>query len=129
MNIKGILSLAVIVIFCTSCATPALWKATNPQEYVRINMEDISEKELKKKGLKYYKDETSEAYYVEKSALTKFKDYSLRILGTPVTITLDAMISIVVIGTLMTAKGKIEHLRKEQCEQDLYCDPSGFQTY
>ena len=83
-----------------SCVTAKLWEVTDPNTYVAINMKDISERELIDKKVKYFKNDETGFYYVEKGALQKFQEYSLRILGTPITIAIDAATVILVVCLL-----------------------------
>ena len=78
--------------------TSQLWEDTDPRENVWINAKDITEAELKSRGVEYevYTSETCNGYLVEKSAKDKFKDYNLRLLGAPVTLVVDAAGTVVV---------------------------------
>ncbi len=118
--LKQSLSFCILITFLSSCATSALWKATDPDTYVQINMEDVSEEELKAQGLHYRADYFQEVYYVEKSAVDRLKDYSLRAFGTPVTVVWDAATSIFVIGILAFVDQE-EREFLERCEQDPAC--------
>jgi hypothetical protein len=90
-----------------SCVTAKLWEVTDPNTYVAINMKDISERELIDKKVKYFKNIENGFYYVEKGALQKFQDYSLRVLGTPITVAIDAATVIVVVGLMSV---RIHHI-------------------
>lgn len=86
-----------------SCATQELWNRTNPEEYVQISMKAITEDEIKLKKIKYYRDDKDEVFYIEKNALNKLGDYSLRLFFTPITVTIDTAgiaIGIVILGAL-----------------------------
>ncbi len=87
---------ALMIVTMVSCATPALWKRTNPGEYVSVSAEDVTEGELREQGLAYFVSDDGMHYYVEKSFTTKFRDYTLRVFGTPVTVALDAVLFVVV---------------------------------
>ena len=84
-------------MLCNSCATKALWEATDPDRYVQIKYTDITEQELKSKGGKYVKDDNKKVYYVNKSSFEKLKNYTYRAIGTPVTIVVDAT-SLLIVG-------------------------------
>lgn len=58
----------------------------------------MNEAELKAKGLSYHVDPKWNLIYVEKTNLQKTKDYAIRILGTPVTVVVDAAMTIAVVG-------------------------------
>ena len=74
----------------TSCATPALWDATDPHELVPVPNSKVTEAELKAKGLAYEIDTEQNLFYVEKTRLQKTRDYALRTVGTPVAFVVDA---------------------------------------
>jgi hypothetical protein len=97
---KKILTVIFSAMIIVSCVTAKLWEATDPNTYVAINMKDISERELIDKKVKYFKNYENGFYYVEKGALQKFQDYSLRVLGTPVTVVIDTATVILVVGLL-----------------------------
>lgn len=99
MNKFLIVFCLICLATCNSCATSALWKSTDPNGYAIIKFTDISEEELQNKGSKYYKDDNTLSYYVNKNSYQKFKDYTYRVLGTPFTIVVDAAaIAIFAIG-------------------------------
>jgi hypothetical protein len=105
MTIKQILVLAISAIWITSCVTTKLWEATDPRKFVEISMNDITEKELIDKQVKYYTDGQRGYYYIEKDGLQKFQDYTLRVLATPLTVALDTATVIVVIGLALHGHG------------------------
>jgi hypothetical protein len=105
MTVKQFLALSVSAILITSCVTTKLWEATDPRKFVEISMADITEKELMDRQVKYYTDAKKGCYYIEKSALQKFQDYTLRVLATPVTVVLDTAGAIIVIGLLVHGHG------------------------
>lgn len=115
MKIINIAFLLLFFFLIQSC-TPALWKKTNPDEYVQVSMKDFSENEIKAKNIKYYKNDKEKVYYIEKSNLRKFGDYSLRFLLTPITVPIDAV-------TLITVTIVLNHMpiSKDDCEKDLSC--------
>ena len=91
--------LAIITCFYfTSCATHALWNATDPHEYVAVPQNQVNVEELKAKGILYYADPKHGVVYVEKTAIQKNKDYLIRAFATPVTVVLDAAPALVVVG-------------------------------
>ena len=95
--------LLITVSLLTSCATSMLWDANDPHEYITISRDEITEEELKDKGLDYEVSEKWNLYYVEKSILQKTRDYIYRSFGTPVTVTVDVVTPIVVIGGISYA--------------------------
>ena len=101
MKILNAILLAVIFLTQVSCFTPALWDQTNPSEHVAISANRISEQDLKSKGIDYYKDEKLNVIYCPKSSIRKLGDYTIRVLATPVTVSVDAAgAAIVVVGTI-----------------------------
>ncbi len=88
-----------------SCVTQALWKRTDSSSYVVISSNDISEEELQKRGAKYIKNDEAAVFYVEKSDFEKFKDYTYRTLGTPVTVVIDAAIVVLVAYAILRSGG------------------------
>jgi hypothetical protein len=107
MALKRIILLIFSAMIIVSCVTAKLWEVTDPNTYVAINMKDISERELIDKKVKYFKNIENGFYYVEKGALQKFQDYSLRVLGTPITVAIDAATVIVVVGLMSV---RIHHI-------------------
>jgi len=96
MKIKFILILILLLVVNSSCVTQKLWKETNPNKYVKIYFTQITEEELIENGVNYIKDDKRKAFYVEKNSFEKLKDYTYRLLGTPVTLVLDTVTIIVV---------------------------------
>jgi hypothetical protein len=107
MKMRWIQSVLPIVTcgFLTSCATHALWVATDPREYVVVSQSDVNEQEMKAKGIAYYTDPAHGVLYVEKTAMQKNKDYMIRALGTPVTVVLDTAATVVVVGAAVWVLG------------------------
>ena len=97
--------LAVVLLATMSCSTRALWDSTDPNEQVWIPASQISEEELKERGVMYevYSNEDCNGYLVEPGNLSKFKDYSLRTLCTPITLTVDAVTTVTVGGVMFLA--------------------------
>jgi hypothetical protein len=56
---------------------------------------EITEEELKVKGVEYVKDEKTQSYYIEKDSFQKLQDYTIRVLGTPFTVVLDTGLVVV----------------------------------
>ena len=101
MKFKSHSLIILLLIFCNSCATEALWKNTNPDTYVKIAFSQITEEELIENEVKYIKDNTHQAFYVEKNSFDKLKDYTYRLLGTPFTLAIDA-VTVVVVAVAIT---------------------------
>lgn len=101
MMFGRILLAATISICVTSCVTKSLWNATDPEEYVAIPQTEVSEADLQETGVRYRKDDRLGLYYVEKSSLRRFGDYTIRFFVTPVTVFLDTAPAIVVVVGLV----------------------------
>jgi len=118
---KGIAPVYFFLLICAvclllpACFTPALWDATNPDEYIEVKNQDISVEELEAKGIKYWKAERSGKIYMKKNGLRKFRDYTVRMFATPITVTLDTAVGV----TYLVVVGRMSmfHLDSEQIEQ------------
>ncbi len=75
------------------CTTEKLWDDTNSEYKVWINADEITEAELKQRGVPYskYSTKSRDGFLVGKSDREKFKNYTYRVLGTPVTLVADAV--------------------------------------
>ncbi|QXE84909.1 hypothetical protein KP003_10865 [Geomonas nitrogeniifigens] len=80
----------ILSIQCSGCFTPMLWEATDPNKSIVAKSTKVSEDELKSHGVKYFKSEDCKTFYIEKGTREKFRDYAYRVLGTPITVALDA---------------------------------------
>ncbi len=83
--------------------TQKLWESNNPNVRVWIDADKITEDELKQRGVNYttYSSEKFNGYLVEKSERDKLKGLYLKMLGTPVTLTVDAATIVAVVGVLV----------------------------
>lgn len=98
----------ILFLFCNSCATKTLWKATDPNDYIKIKYTKITEQELRTSGSKYHKNDITKYYYVEKNSFDKLKDYTFRGFATPVAIVVDATTFIIIGSGLVIASGMSE---------------------
>lgn len=119
MKTGYILLIIFLSFLCASCATKKLWENTNPNEYVRVSASEISEEELKQKGIKYLKGYDND-FYIEKSTLLKLKDYSLRLFITPATVLVDATVGVVFAVGVAVLTYKAEE-GKNACNLDPDC--------
>ena len=103
----------ILSLFVSSCATTALWESTDPNEYVIVPMDKVTEATLKSKGLRYYVDAPKAVYYVQKRSLLKFRDYAIRTFGSPITVAVDAVTTIVVVGAFMNIDAVRQDLLKD----------------
>ena len=95
--------LFILVAFTSSCTTQRLWDQTNPNERVWISTTEVSEQQLIDKDIPYYKTEDilGAGYLIPKSKARQLGDVTLRMLATPVTITIDAATIVVVVGAIV----------------------------
>ncbi len=133
--------IAVLFFFTFyGCATPTLWKATDPNKYVEVSADYISEEHLTSKGITYHRDDKRGVYYIEKDNLAKLKDYTVRVFATPVSVMLDATLSILVVGTLgvlwiidsdLDNEKKERQQKRDKCSFDPDCpyDKNGLYRY
>jgi hypothetical protein len=105
---RHILVISLLSFFLISCATKEVYKNYDPNEYVRIDSTSITEAELIKNDIAYYKKTLvhsskgeTQALYIEKSSAEKFRDYSIRAFATPVTVVVDAAVGVVVVGIIL----------------------------
>jgi hypothetical protein len=117
MSIFQTLSSLAALMLLTSCTTSMLWDATDPQEYVVVSRDEITEAELKEMGLDYEVSEKWNVYYVEKSILQKTRDYVYRSFATPVTVTIDVLTPVVVVGGLGYVIINADGVGHIDCEQ------------
>jgi len=110
------LILGGILLICQSCSmaktpewfgytTTKLWEKNNPNVCVWIDADKTTEDELKRRGVKYtvYSSDKFNGYLVEKSEWDKMKGFYLKMLGTPVTLTIDAATVVTVVGVVAVA--------------------------
>ncbi len=85
--------------------TQKLWESNNPNVRVWIDADKITEDELKQRGVKYthYSSKKLNGYMVEKSEVEKMHGFYLRMLATPVTLTVDAATIVAVVGLVAGA--------------------------
>jgi hypothetical protein len=92
---------AVCALFCSSCATSYVWRKTDPNEYLFVERTPAHEAYFQQHKVPYLVDYKGKTLYVDKNKLQKLKDYSIRTLATPVTVVLDTVMPIVVVGGLI----------------------------
>jgi hypothetical protein len=86
-----------LLILCQSCATSALWDATHPDSRVWIESNKITPAQLEQRCAKQQVDAlpVPGGYLVGKSKGHKKMDVAFRVVGTPVTLALDAASGVV----------------------------------
>ncbi len=104
MNRLGALVLTLgLVLGTTSCMTQKLWDDTHSNGWVRVDTSRITEQTLRAQGVAYRRDAAG-TLYIPETATDRFKNYSLRALGAPVTVVVDvagAVGTIVVYGLMV----------------------------
>lgn len=104
----GFVALVLISLVSSGCTTGALWERFDPNKRVWIPCDQVTEEQLRAKGLEYEKcqltrgqleqqgiecqEECLEGYLVEKSDLEKLGDWAVLIAATPVTVVADGVI-------------------------------------
>ncbi len=85
---------------CQACSTAKLWEDADPNARIWIDADKTTEAALKERGLHYqvYNEQGVSGFLIEKRGLERMKDYQLRALGTPVTLVVDAAVTVVVVG-------------------------------
>jgi len=97
------------LLTCASCCTSALWENTDPNGRLWLDSKQITEAELQRRGIHHeiYTADWGQGYLVKKSSWHKLRDYNLRLLGTPVTLVLDAATAVAVVGVVMFANDPV----------------------
>ena len=88
-NAPVILVAALVAGLATSCATKSLWKATDPDAHVLLPAEQVSEAELRDRGVPFLKDDHG-LYHLGKTPAQRFGDHALRFALTPAALCVDA---------------------------------------
>jgi len=114
--IKKLLPLATVLCLLAGCASPKLWETFNPNDRIWIPSDQITEDELKNRGVEYQKIKTdkNDGYVVGKDTLEKFTDYTYRTLGTPFTVIADtgiAVTAVTVVGVFWIVTYNGEKIR------------------
>ncbi len=125
MKNKNVVLIILLLFLCNSCATKTLWQKTDPDAYVKIKFTEITEEELKERGAKYLRDDNKHAFYVEKDSFSKFKDYSFRVLATPVAIVIDATAVVIFAAAFAIVDNAIDDAREKSCNEDPDCRERG----
>lgn len=94
-------SLLLASILCSSCCTPALWNATNPNECIEVSPEEVTEYALVEDGFIFHQHTTNGLFHIEKTPMQKAGDYSLRVVGTPIAIGADTLVVGLSLGVAM----------------------------
>ena len=99
--------LGMSMLFNSSCATQALWDETNPRERVWVSSSEVTEQRLIDKGIPYYRsdDQLGPGYLIPKTTVRQLGDYTIRVLATPITVTIDAATTVAVVGVVLLSQG------------------------
>ena len=96
------------VSFHAGCATSLLWRDTNPRARLFIDQSQITEEQLKAKHVEYESINSPvwNGYFVKKSQAQQLGDIAIRIFVTPITVTLDTAMTVIVIGAGVMAQSR-----------------------
>ena len=114
VSIVQAVGVSCLLALMVSCATPALWKATNPNECVRIPQAIANTNDLAAKGIQYRVSGATGDIYIPKSQAHKLRDYTVRLFATPVTVAIDAVGGVVVVCGMLVggaAQGYSEEVK------------------
>lgn len=111
----ALLLVALLSVSAPGCATRALWQVTDPNRYVRIRADQVSETELTQRGLDYRKSDNGNAYFVQKTVLRRAADYSARAILTPLTAAFDVTIGFAVVAISSVLPGMPEEPPDRAC--------------
>ena len=89
MKTQLVVVVALVASLTTSCMTQKLWKATDPDAHTSIPQDQITEAELRERGIPYIKDDHG-FYIVGRTRSERIGDHALRAVFTPATMCLDA---------------------------------------
>ena len=117
MKIIWTVACAIQLVLFTSCATQYLWRETDPAEYVALSQSTVSQQDLERRHLHFIVDDEKDVFYVEKNGIQKLRDYTIRTLGTPVAVTIDAAATIVVIGIGIAVLPYYNQADAQRCER------------
>lgn len=81
----------------SSCATRDFWRATDPDGFVSIPQNEVTEAELQKRGVPYSKEQDG-TYRVGKTMSERLGDHALRFVFTPVTVCVDTAPSLTLLA-------------------------------
>ncbi|MFH2046792.1 MAG: hypothetical protein ABIK92_16800 [Pseudomonadota bacterium] len=122
---KNIILITILFFVLNSCATTYLWDRTDPNGYVKIKFTEITEDNLKSRGAKYIRDDNEHAFYVDKDSFDRFKDYSTRVLGTPITVVIDATTVVIFAVAFAITDNAIDDAREKGFKEDPDCIKRG----
>lgn len=97
--IRAISISVVACLLCTSCATPYVWKKTDPHALNRMPKNQATEDHIRRHELKYAPDRDNKYYLVEKTGGEKAIKYTMRTIGTPLAVAFDvALVCLLALG-------------------------------
>jgi len=115
----------LVALQLSSCATKSLWVNTSADRYKRVRADLVSEEDVKKKDLPYFKSNDGSSYYVKKTTGDRVWDYTLRVFGTPVAVVMDAAYVVLFIGTLGLISGIAPYsggVSEGECKNNTRCN-------
>ena len=97
----------LLVVSQGGCATSNLWRDNDPRARLFIDHTQITEAQLQAKHVAYERIQTHiwDGYLVQKSRKQKLGDIAILLFATPITVTLDTTMTVVVVGTFILAQG------------------------
>ena len=101
--LAGVLGASLMMTSSCTSTTRWLWDETNPQERVWVAASGVGEQQLAEKQIPYSK--WKDGYLIPKSKVKKLGDYTIRTLATPITVTIDAATTVVVVGVVLVSLG------------------------
>lgn len=104
MNTTRLMVILISCVLMFSCATQKLWKETDPNDQVLIFSSEITEQQLIDKQIPYQKWKSQyggSGYLIPKSKARQLGDYTVRMFVTPITVTIDAVTVITVVGVVV----------------------------
>ena len=105
-------ALGAVMLFASSCAiwevssTHGMWDATNPHERIWVSAKEVTEQQLIDKKISYYKSSgvLGDGYLIPKSKVRQLGDYTIRVLVTPILVTVDAATIVSIVGAAALAQ-------------------------
>jgi len=121
----SVIAWLLVALQLSSCATKSLWDHTSADRYKRVRADLVSEEDVKKKDLPYFKSNDGSSYYVKKTTGDRVWDYTLRVFGTPVAVVVDAAYIVLFIGTLGLVSGIAPYsggVSEGECKNNTRCN-------
>ena len=92
-NLLRTVTFMLVASLCSSCCTRSLWQSTDPDEYIEVSFDEMTEEALKEDGFSYRRDDGKQLFFIEKDPSQRFINYASRVLGTPITVAADTFLT------------------------------------